>query len=145
VIAARLAREAVVFFTRVEQSDQFQLRLTLGSEVVAEVQLAQAVRAGGVIDLGKLLSNRGRPSLAGVRAVVIDLDAAGERAVREALAGGEVDLGLEILWEDDSLLGTYLLRGARGAEGEALEELEELEELEAEVRVVLEVKELGFE
>lgn len=132
-----------MFFTRVEQTDQFQLRLTSAGAPIARVHHAHALRRSGVLDLGGLLAHRDRPSLAGVHTVALDLSSAEAPAVHQALQAGADDLRLEVLWEDESLLGTYLLHAAAPVADPAAVDAE----LDApdDARVALTVRELGFE
>lgn len=129
-----------MLFTHVESSDHFLIRVELGESSIEGARFVQALKPGGRLDFGRLLSRRDKVRPEGVDHVAIDLDA-DAAATLAATVQGKVDLNIVYLWTDGSHLGTWHISGAQIAEARAA-----LSEVEDEaVRVAFDVDAVTFE
>lgn len=134
-----------MFFTEIEPSDQFQIRLDVGAEALEGTRRMVGLRPRGTLDFGRLLAGRDPISMDGITAVVLDADPQTLDALRDHL-DGPTDIAAAFLWEDGSDLGTYTLRAARRVaeddDGFDLTEVEPPEE--GAERLVLAVERVDF-
>lgn len=92
-----------MFFTQVEQSDQFLMQVTVG-DVVAKATEAFGVVDGERVDFGEQLASRSTIDFGAVRVVAVATD---EVEALAAVLPAEVTVAF--LWEDASPLGVYEL------------------------------------
>lgn len=129
-----------MLFTHIESSDHFLIRVELGASSIEGARFVQALKPGGRLDFGRLLSRRDKVRPAGVDHVAIDLDP-DAAATLSASAVGKVDLKIVYLWTDGSHLGTWHVSGAQISEARPL-----LSEVEDDaVRVAFDVDAVTFE